>query len=65
MTPDDSQYESVCMIQFYQTEDGRSRIEVKLDEGMVWLTQAMISELYQTKKQNVNLHIKNILKDEE
>jgi len=53
------------MIQFYQIEDGKSRIEVKLDEGMVWLTQAMISELYQTTKQNVNLHIKNILKDEE
>lgn len=53
------------MILFYQTEDGKSRIEVKLEEGTVWLTQAMISELYQTTKQNISLHISNILKDEE
>ena len=57
--------ESSSMILFYQTEDGKSRIEVKLEGGTVWLTQAMISELYQTSKQNVSLHINNILKDEE
>jgi hypothetical protein len=57
--------ESSSMILFYQTEDGKSRIEVKLEEGTVWLTQAMISELYQTSKQNVTLHINNILRDEE
>jgi hypothetical protein len=57
--------ESNSMILFYQTEDGKSRIKVKLEEGTVWLTQAMISELYQTSKQNISLHINNILKDEE
>jgi hypothetical protein len=35
--------ESSSMILFYQTEDGKSRIEVKLEDGTVWLTQAMIS----------------------
>ena len=42
---DDLSSESSSMILFYQTEDGRSRMEVKLEEGTVWLTQAMISEL--------------------
>ncbi len=57
--------ESSSIILFYQTEDGKSRIEVKLEDGTVWLTLAMISELYQTTKQNISLHIRNILKDEE
>jgi len=52
-------------ILFYQSEDGSSRIEVRLDEGTVWLTQALIAELYQITKQNVSLHIRNILKDGE
>jgi len=52
-------------ILFYQSEDGTSHIEVKLEEGTVWLTQARIAELYQTTKQNVSLHIRNILADGE
>lgn len=52
-------------ILFYQSEDGTSRIEVRLEEGTVWLTQALIAELYQTTKQNVSLHIRNILEDGE
>ena len=52
-------------ILFYQSEDGTSRIEVRLEEGTVWLTQALIAELYQTTKQNVSLHIRNILADGE
>lgn len=50
---------------FYQTEDGRGRIEVRLDEGTVWLTQARIAELYQTSIPNINMHIRNILNDDE
>jgi len=38
---------------------------VRLEEGTVWLTQALIAELYQITKQNVSLHIKNILGDGE
>jgi hypothetical protein len=52
-------------ILFYQSEDGTSRIEVRLEEGTVWLTQAHIAELYQTTKQNISLHIRNILADRE
>ena len=50
---------------FYQSEDGTSRIEVRLEEETVWLTQAHLAELYQTTKQNISLHIRNILKEGE
>jgi hypothetical protein len=43
---------SRSQILFYQSEDGSSRIEVRLDEGTVWLSQALIAELYQITKQN-------------
>jgi len=52
-------------ILFYQSEDGTSRIEVRLDEGTVWLTQALIAELYQTTIPNINMHIQNIFNDKE
>lgn len=52
-------------ILFYQSEDGSSRIEVRLEEGTVWLTQALLAELYQTTKQNISLHIRNILEERE
>jgi hypothetical protein len=52
-------------ILFYQSEDGTSRIEVRLDGGTVWLTQALIAELYQTSIPNISMHIRNILKDSE
>jgi len=50
-------------ILFYQSEDGTSRIEVRLEEGTVWLTQALIAELYQTTIPNISIHIRNILKE--
>ena len=49
----------------YQTEDGQSHIQVRLEGGTVWLPQAGIVELYQTTKQNVSLHIRNILEEGE
>jgi hypothetical protein len=52
-------------ILFYQSEDGTSRIEVRLDEGTVWLSQNLIAELYQITKQNVSFHIRNILEEGE
>ena len=44
----------------YQTEDGRTRISVRLDGETLWLTQAAMAELFQTSVPNVNLHIKSI-----
>jgi len=52
-------------ILFYQTEDGRNRIEVKLEDNTVWLSQSLMAELFQTTKQNISLHIKNIFEEGE
>jgi len=52
-------------ILIYQTEDGRSRIEVRLEDETVWLSQDLMAELFQTTKQNISLHIHNIFKEGE
>lgn len=50
---------------FYQTEDGKQRIEVRLEEGTVWLTQRLMSELFQTTPENIIMHLKNIFSEGE
>jgi len=52
-------------ILLYQTEDGRSRVEVRLEQDTVWLTQAQMVELFQSTKQNISLHIRNIFAEGE
>ena len=49
----------------YQTEDGRTRIEVRLQDESVWLTQQQMADLLQTTKQNISLHIQNIYEEGE
>jgi hypothetical protein len=49
----------------YHTQDGRTRIEVRVQEETVWLSQAQMAELFQTTKQNISLHINNILEEGE
>ena len=49
----------------YQTEDGRTKIDVIMDEETVWLSQAQITELFQTTKPNISMHISNIFKEGE
>lgn len=44
----------------YQTEDGRTRIQCRLENETLWLTQEQIAELFQTTPQNVTLHLKAI-----
>jgi len=44
----------------YQTEGGETRVQVRLYEGTVWLTQRLISDLYQKSVKTINEHIKNI-----
>lgn len=44
----------------YQTEDGETKIDVRLQDKTVWLTQAGMAELYQTTPQNVTIHLKAI-----
>ncbi len=49
----------------YQTEDGLTKIDVKVENETVWLSQQQMSELYNTTKQNISLHIKNIFEEDE
>ena len=49
----------------YQTPDGRQRIEVRLEGETVWLSQVGMAELFQTTKQNISLHLKNIFEEGE
>lgn len=49
----------------YRTDDSKSAIELRLDNGMVWLTQQELAELFQTSKWNISKHIKIIFEDGE
>ena len=49
----------------YTSDDGRTRLDLRIDGQTVWLTQLEIAELFQTTKQNVSLHAKNIFEDRE
>lgn len=50
---------------FYQTEDGLTHIDVKLEDETVWLTQDQLVELYQSSKSNISEHIKHIFEEGE
>lgn len=52
-------------ILIYQTEEGNTKIDVRLENGTVWMTQKAIAVLYQSTKQNISLHIKNIFEEDE
>lgn len=52
--------ESKTTILMYQTEEGQTKINVRLEDETVWMTQKAIAELFQTTPQNITLHIKNI-----
>ena len=49
----------------YTTEDGHISMQLRVQDGSVWLTQAEMAELFQGSKQNISLHIKNILQEGE
>lgn len=49
----------------YRTEDGQAEVQLHTLDGSVWLSQGEMAELFSTSKQNVSLHIKNILKEGE
>ena len=49
----------------YQSEEGKTKIEVRLENDNVWLTQKMMAELFQTTPQNITLHLKNIFEEGE
>jgi hypothetical protein len=49
----------------YATEDGQANIRLQAADGSVWLSQTALAELFQTTKQNISLHVKNILSEGE
>ncbi len=49
----------------YQTEDGRTKIETRLEDETVWLTQAQLCELFQKSKATISEHIKNVFEEGE
>ncbi len=56
LTPKESAWEFLL----YQTEDGRSYIEVRRQDETVWLTQNQMTEMFQTSKQNISQYVKAI-----
>ena len=57
--------EKLGEILIYQTENGLTDIEVKMQDETVWLTQQQLVELYQSSKSNVSEHIKHIFEEGE
>jgi hypothetical protein len=49
----------------YQTEDGRTHLQVRLENQTVWLTQSQMAELFQTSIPNVNMHLRNLFRESE
>lgn len=49
----------------YATEDGSAQFFLRAEDGSVWLSQSEIAELFQTSVPNVNIHIKNVLDEQE
>jgi len=57
--------ENKSQIIIYQSEQGETRLEVRLENETVWLTQKLMAELFQTTVPNINLHLKNIFEEGE
>ena len=49
----------------YQAENGETRLDVRFQNETVWLTQALMADLFQTTKQNISQHLKNIFSEQE
>ena len=49
----------------YNTEDGKASVSLMTKDGNVWMNQNQLSELFDTSKQNIGQHIKNVLEDKE
>jgi len=49
----------------YHTADGQAAVSLYARDGNVWMNQSQLAELFATSKQNVSLHINNILKENE
>ena len=57
--------EHKSQIIIYTTEAGETKLEVRLENETVWLTQKLMAELFQTTVPNINIHLKNIFEEKE
>lgn len=57
--------ENNSQIIIYQTENGETKLDVRLENETVWLTQKLMAELFQTTVANINIHLKNIFEEGE
>jgi hypothetical protein len=57
--------ENKSQIIIYQTENGETKLDVRFQDETVWLTQKLMSELFQTSIPNINMHLKNIFEEGE
>jgi hypothetical protein len=64
-TPDETHPPGKGQFLVYPSEDGQTKIEVRLENETVWLTQQHMAALFQTTKQNVSLHLQNIFAERE
>ena len=57
--------EPVPGLVLYQSADGMTRFQVRLDRETLWLSQRQLAELFQTTKQNISQHLQNVYEDRE
>ena len=62
---DNSPYFGKSQFLVYESEDGQIKIDVRLEEETVWLTQQHMADLFQSSKQNINHHIQSIYEEGE
>lgn len=65
MTNSEQQLPHFDNITIFETEDGKTRVEVRFEHDNVWLTQKLMAELYECSADNVSLHLKHIFADKE
>lgn len=49
----------------YKTDDGKTRVEVKMDQETVWLSQKQMAEVFDCSSDNIGLHLKNVYEEKE
>ena len=53
------------LIEIYQSDDGQTQIEVRLEKDTLWLSQAQMAELFDKDSDTIGLHLRNIYKSGE
>jgi hypothetical protein len=65
LVPSDSPDPGKGQFLVYEAEDGRVKIDVRLEDETVWLTQQLMADLFQSSKQNINHHVQSIYQEGE